>query len=251
MDTFTRAVCDHLDDLAYMRPAIAGLEGACSICRGALPCGSNYTSCYKCSTTLANGRSPFSCLGFGAYALSGEQDATDFRAYKGSQPSERAETMVTCLAYLGISEYLNNSPDIQAIVTVPSLSGRDGAHPLVRCVAKALGKIDGSPPILELLEGQAIPEHSRRNVDPNHFTVKTTVPKNVLIVDDTWTTGGHLTSAATALKHAGAKNVFGLALCRWLSPSSDYTGESIYKIAGNSEGFIHHDFFNFKPSTLF
>ena len=39
----------------------------------------------------------------------------------------------------------------------------------------------------------------------------------MLLVDDTWTTGTSLQSAAAALKAAGAASVTGLCVGRWLS----------------------------------
>jgi phosphoribosylpyrophosphate synthetase len=41
--------------------------------------------------------------------------------------------------------------------------------------------------------------------------------KRVLLVDDTWTTGTSLQSAAAVLKNAGAASVTGLCVARWLS----------------------------------
>jgi phosphoribosylpyrophosphate synthetase len=38
------------------------------------------------------------------------------------------------------------------------------------------------------------------------------------LLDDTWTTGGHLQSASAALKAAGAHRVTGLVVARWLDP---------------------------------
>ncbi len=48
--------------------------------------------------------------------------------------------------------------------------------------------------------------------------------RNVLVIDDTWTTGAHAQSASAALKVAGAAAVAVLAIGRWFNP--DYvTGD--------------------------
>jgi adenine/guanine phosphoribosyltransferase-like PRPP-binding protein len=39
---------------------------------------------------------------------------------------------------------------------------------------------------------------------------------HVLLIDDTWTTGGHAESAALALRKAGAAQVSALVVARWL-----------------------------------
>lgn len=46
--------------------------------------------------------------------------------------------------------------------------------------------------------------------------------KSILLVDDTWTSGASMVSAAGALKRSGAKAVIGLTLGRQLSPGSSY-----------------------------
>lgn len=40
---------------------------------------------------------------------------------------------------------------------------------------------------------------------------------HVLLIDDTWTGGGHVTSAALALRAGGAAHVSVLVLARWLA----------------------------------
>jgi hypothetical protein len=62
-------------------------------------------------------------------------------------------------------------------------------------------------------------EDSARAFNASHFTVLPMAGTHVLLLDDTWTTGGHLQSASAALKAAGVRQVTGLAIARWLDPS--------------------------------
>lgn len=58
-----------------------------------------------------------------------------------------------------------------------------------------------------------------RAVTAANFSVTSAVPdaSHVLLIDDTWTSGGHALSAALSLKKAGAKHVSILVLARWLT----------------------------------
>ena len=58
-----------------------------------------------------------------------------------------------------------------------------------------------------------------RDINVNHYSAEpaTATGHHVLLIDDTWTGGGHVTSAAMALKAAGATYVSVLVLARWLS----------------------------------
>lgn len=49
----------------------------------------------------------------------------------------------------------------------------------------------------------------------------------MLLVDDTWTTGSNVQSAAYTLREAGAWNVSALVLARWLDPARGQTAELI------------------------
>ena len=58
---------------------------------------------------------------------------------------------------------------------------------------------------------------SPREFRPDNYTGTSTVSgQNVLLLDDTWASGGHAESAAAALKRAGAARVTILALARWM-----------------------------------
>lgn len=65
-----------------------------------------------------------------------------------------------------------------------------------------------------------------RALDANHFGtgVKLPADSHVLLLDDTWTKGGHAQSAALALRRAGAGKVSVLVAARWIR--RDFAGNA-------------------------
>ncbi|WP_255564786.1 phosphoribosyltransferase family protein [Candidatus Mycobacterium methanotrophicum] len=69
---------------------------------------------------------------------------------------------------------------------------------------------------------EAGPVDAPRTADADRFAIPpgvhpAIVGKRVLLVDDTWTSGTSMQSAAAALKRAGAASITGLCVTRWLS----------------------------------
>jgi hypothetical protein len=108
--------------------------------------------------------------------------------------------------------------------SVPSLPPKSYAHPLRGLVA-SWGQGVEAP--LVAASGVQQP----REVSADHFACPVPLSKgaHVLLVDDTWTTGGHAQSAVLALRQAGAARVSLLVVARWLK--EDY-GDNKKFIAG-------------------
>lgn len=181
---------------------------------------------------------------------------TNFIPNKGGSANSKgpAFQVLTCLAYLGILEACNQpNIEISCITTVPSLSGRPGTHPLHDIVTRATYKIPTAPPVKHLLQGTVIPKDRRRDPEAGHFSVpnEITEDNSILLVDDTWVSGGHMKSAAKGLKDQGAKSVMGLALGRWINPKDTrFTGEQIIEAASSRQStFAHYHFFSDHPIT--
>jgi adenine/guanine phosphoribosyltransferase-like PRPP-binding protein len=68
-------------------------------------------------------------------------------------------------------------------------------------------------------------EQERRELDASLYQVKTACPAGtrVLLIDDTWTTGGHIQSVAKVLKQAGAEKVAALCVARWMDQTDPRT----------------------------
>ncbi|MGH3252496.1 MAG: hypothetical protein ACRDOI_40650 [Trebonia sp.] len=94
---------------------------------------------------------------------------------------------------------------------VPSLPAKPYDHPLRVLVA---GQAYG----LEAPLTAATSVSQPRSVNPDHFTCSLQLPpgSHVLLIDDTWTTGGHAQAGVLALRKAGAANVSMLVVARWL-----------------------------------
>lgn len=57
-----------------------------------------------------------------------------------------------------------------------------------------------------------------RAINADHFSTGMVLPpgRHVMVIDDTWATGGHAQSAALALRKAGAARVSVLVVARWI-----------------------------------
>jgi len=96
---------------------------------------------------------------------------------------------------------------------VPSVrSGRVGEHPL-RTIVKAV-----LPEVLEAPLHVNNPS-DERDFDPTRFACDGALTGPVLLVDDSWVTGGNAFSAASALKLAGATRVDAVVFGRLLNPA--------------------------------
>lgn len=247
MDDVGTRVLRLLDATPYLHQAVPGIPGACSVCRGAMRTidRGRYTTCFQCNSRP---HGIFDHLGFGIYALPSEQSAADMFSYKAENRSSRAEGIVKALTYQAIHCALSlPGPGFDSVVTVPSLSGRRGRHALDAIADSALRQFMDAPPLVHCLDGSHIRDRSRRrDMNPAHFVfLGARPPGNVLLIDDTWTTGGHLTSAAMTLRKAGATGVTAVALCRWLQPDPAYTGAALFRESEKLTGqFADYDFFS-------
>jgi hypothetical protein len=100
-----------------------------------------------------------------------------------------------------------------AVAVVPSGQGRAGPHPLAGVVRSCVD--------LPLVRLSIVPaEIHVRGVNPGWVRVDDPVADgDVLVVDDTWVSGGSAQSAAAALKLAGAHRVAVVVLGRHVNPA--------------------------------
>ena len=189
-------------------------HGLCGLCR--TPISQDYNRCYPCSQAPSQALPDL--VGFTSYAIRGEQAATEMHRYKDQRPSPQALRAVRLLldhglAHLGCVERLAGQ-EIDAVAVMPSRSHyrRDRDSILQRMCAQVL------PPGLPRLDLQPSQgAASTRRVEAEAFQVGDCQGVlHVLLIDDTWVSGGTVMSATVALRSAGATRVSALVLARWL-----------------------------------
>lgn len=199
-------------------------DTVCSVCHG--PVYDGYRVCYQCNDALSVfGALRLDAVTFVSLAPRGEQMATDLITYKHANvPSHLQEQRKMGLAatlwrWLEIHEQclLNaaRSLGFDLVTTVPSTTGRTNEHPLSDVVGKIVVGTDE-----RVQQTLAV---NRDNLGPREFSRDRFVAmhevngQDVLVIDDTWTTGAKLQAASAALKQAGARRVGGVAIGRWFS----------------------------------
>jgi hypothetical protein len=106
-----------------------------------------------------------------------------------------------------------------AAAVVPSGQGRQGAHPLADIVQSCTGL-----PVVRLSVRPA--EVHARGVNARWVRVASPVAgADVLVVDDTWVSGGSAQSVAAALKRSGARRVAIVVLGRHVNPADPRAGK--------------------------
>jgi predicted amidophosphoribosyltransferase len=206
----------HLVDLAggYLRNAVRRPGATCAHCSAPVD---GYEHCYSCK--MAQSRADLAdTIAMLTYAVAGQQSGYVLRGYKAAQPLQEHAAIVSLLILLALSVHagcpaaLADSP-VTHWAAVPSLPARPGEHSLHKI-------IKASAPGQEIRLLAAERAWRPRAISPDHFRAGTSLAddSHVLLVDDTWATGGHAQSAALALKKAGASRVSLLVVARWLKP---------------------------------
>ncbi len=210
---------------ARARAATAGLPavpepgpGVCVSCRGTA--GRGFARCFHCGLhaesapgLLADVVAPVAC------APKGSRLATDLWLYKSGRTGSReagAALLAMLLVFLrdtapGIWRAAASVPTCACVV--PSGRGRPGPHPLQALVHGCLALPWAA------LVARPGGDTWARAVDPGRFRAPRPLDgAAVLLLDDTWTSGGTAQSAAVALKRAGARWVAVVVLGRHLPP---------------------------------
>jgi hypothetical protein len=217
---------------ARARAATVGLPavpepgpGVCACCRG--PARRGFARCFHCGLhaesapgLLADVVAPVAC------APKGSRLATDLWVYKSARSGARAAggtLLAMLLVFLreeGPGVWQGAGMPVPACAcVVPSGRGRPGPHPLQALVRGCLAL-----PWVPLVARPGADTWGRV-LDPGRFCVpRPLTGQGVLLLDDTWTSGGTAQSAAVALKRAGARSVAVVVVGRHLAAITDTGG---------------------------
>jgi hypothetical protein len=231
----------------------------CRTCRGPTPVG--LARCYQCDLArrqagelLADAVAPI------GYAVRGGPLAVDLWRYKsdGAGAAESAGRLRGMLAAylrdhgqsLWAAAGMAAGPGAAAVV--PSGRGRPGGHPLI-----GLARSCVDVPLVGLSVAPERAAH-RRGVDPGWLRVGgmtagvggmqagvdgvvggaggVVAGVDVLVLDDSWVSGGSAQSAAVALKLAGARRVAVLVIGRHVNPDDPQSARFLAELAATARG---------------
>jgi hypothetical protein len=209
----------------YLRNPVRAARATCADC---LTPVDGYELCFGCRGHHAR-VGLADAIAFLTYAIAHQKSGHVMRGYKIPRPVTEHRQVVALLLLVALenhtrcAEILAGHP-VTHWAVVPSLRAKPSVHPLRGLVA---GRAKGTEVPLVAAAGVQQP----RAINPDHFTCGSQLPResHVLLIDDTWATGGHVQSAALSLRRAGAAWVSALVVARWLK--EDYADNKSF-IAG-------------------
>jgi hypothetical protein len=197
----------------------------CRRCKGIVLLGPG-DNCERCRAYA--GLKTADLVGSLIYACSGADSGHLMRGYKEGRSVQDSEAILLLLL-LGFS---HNGCAGKAVgyefthwATVPSLRHFDREHPLHRVVHQMPGLPAAQVEVRASEAGKAADQNEGRRFNAGHYDVVSSIParSHVLVIEDTWVSGGHAQSVGAALKNAGAEKVSILAIARWLDMADPRT----------------------------
>jgi hypothetical protein len=194
----------------------------CRTCYG--PAGAGFARCRQCELARrAAGGLLADAVAVAGYAVRGGPLAGDLRRYKAAEADEAALARSRARLAALLARFLREHGEAvwraagmtagpAAVAVVPTGQGRPGAHPLLGVVGSCLRL-----PLIPLVVNPAVPHG--RGVSVGWLVAgRGAAGTDVLVVEDTWVSGGSAQSAAAALKRAGAGRVAVVVLGRHVNP---------------------------------
>jgi hypothetical protein len=208
----------------FLRNPVREHGVTCGVCTTPVD---GYPLCRRCNEhRRTHGPHLADAIGFFTYAAD-TQSHYIMRGYKAPSPIAEHTQVVALLALTGVAGHTGcaarlGNMSLTHWAVVPSLPRKPlPQHPLRPLVRPALTGAEVS------LQAASTVSDARA-VDVEHFAAPP-LPRgsHVLLVDDTWTGGGHVQSAVLALRKVGAARVSALVLARWLNPDWPVTAKFI------------------------
>lgn len=197
----------------FLRNPVRRAHVTCTVCT--TPIEERYSLCYRCKQhRLHSGTADI--VAPLTYAVALQQSGYIMRGYKAQPPVDAHYRLVGMLTVLALAKHgacagtMLGAP-VTHWATVPSVPAKPGEHPFNRIVR-------GPAPGREVKLTTAANSSNARAIDARHFSADLALPQNshVLLLDDTWASGGHAQSAALSLRQAGAQKVSVMVAARWI-----------------------------------
>jgi hypothetical protein len=200
----------------YLRNPIRTPRITCAVCTTPCP---GHERCIPCRRQLYEPGQRADQVAALTYVFANGQSGYVMKGYKAQpRPVQEHREIVALTAILGLGLHSVCAGrllghDITHWAAIPSMPAKVGEHPLRRLVTQAA-------PGLECDLRGAPTAVAPRAISAEHFWMAP-VPdgSHVLLIDDTWTSGGHAQSAVLAARAAGAAHVSVLVVARWIDPA--------------------------------
>ncbi|BEP13924.1 hypothetical protein acdb102_22350 [Acidothermaceae bacterium B102] len=195
----------------FLVPVLEPGPGVCLVCGTSV--SGTFPMCWQCGRTRDILRHRADAVLPIALAVKGGQLAYELSTYKNSPNEETRRQMRVGLAAVTWRMLADHeaclaqavgAADFPIVTTVASTSGR-ADDPLGTIVGTLVGATRDRYEAL-LAPSAEVPQG--RDPHPERYLARRQLAgEDVLLIDDTWTTGSHAQSAASALKEAGAGRV--------------------------------------------
>lgn len=215
-------------------------EDACTVCGGS--CKVGWDICWTCGHEMAGTLDAFIPASYSLY--SGLESLVG--TYKDDGQRWQAVPLGSLLWAIfrlhgrHISQELGDNPIYTWVPSDNPRRGFDHIQGIIQGVDGLYTDYPWDPTVIQ--RDRSVLRPDRKAVSPASYNVTGNVTNRaVLLLDDLWTTGASLTSAAQALKEAGARKVVGVTLGRQFSDKSDYgrTQEIYQEIKARGWKFEH------------
>lgn len=195
--------------------------GVCEICHGAP--NADFLSCFSCARTFSQVSYPLrTVVPISLYEVPGQLHHV-LRGYKDS-PSSQVRDKFSLLVAALLTRFMRRHGDCliasagagwDVITAVPSGRARIAPDPVVSSIH--LSRELRSQYVSSLVRGPGPLAH-RQASDKAFTVIQDLRGKRVLLVDDTFTTGAAMQSAASSLSTSGAHVVAGIVVGRVIDP---------------------------------
>lgn len=204
---------------SHLRTVVRQPGSTCSVCATFVK-DPTYQRCWRCEDDHRRYGSDLADLVVPlTYGVNGATSGRVMFGYKSDRPGETTTTVLLLL----LTGYVHHvrcmglavGQAVGPVVTVPSMRrDRAGVHPL-RHLSDDANLTSGALTLEPTPQGRALGRATGRGA----FTVSDpwkVLGEHVVVLDDTWVSGGNAQSAALALRDAGANKVTVLVIARWI-----------------------------------